>query len=143
MSGLRTPCVQWPGPARADLVQAMLTIRRQQMAVLEAAMLVRFRARLLRDLRTDLPTETAKLPDKRLVEIINEGLLRSRRYGVTTERDVSLYVFLMVRHSPRFEETPEMAWAKKILLKPNLNGEGKMNLIYQLLAAREQPARPG
>jgi hypothetical protein len=32
-----------------------------------------------------------------------------------------------------------MLWAKRILLKNNMNGEGKMNLIYQMLAAR-QPA---
>lgn len=116
----------------------MLTIRKQQMAVMEAHMRRRFQTDLLKRLRRDLRDETSATDDDQLLELIENGVLRAQRYGITIERDVSLYVVLMVLYSPHFEEREDMAWARKILLKPSLNGEAKMRLIYQMLAARQQ-----
>ena len=116
----------------------MLTIRKKQMATLEAHMRLQFRKDLLKRLRRDLRDETKEADDGHLLELIETGMVRARTYGITIERDVSMYVFLMVLYSPHFEEREDMGWAKKILLKPDLNGEGKMRLIYQMLSSRQQ-----
>ncbi len=120
------------------IAPAMLTIRKEQMAVLASIMAERFRVKLMKRLRAELPAETKPLSDQHLRGMIDEGMVRARRYDVTTERDITLFVFLMVTHSPRFEEASAMAWARKILLNKELDGEAKMSLIYQVLAAREQ-----
>jgi len=117
----------------------MLIIRKEQLAVLEAHMLGRFRERLLRHLRIELPAETQTLADEQLFPMIDDGLRRGRGFGVTTERDLTLFVDLLFLHSPHFEEAPDMAWAKKILVNCELAGENKMSLIYQRLAAQQQP----
>ena len=118
---------------------AMLIIRKEQLAVLEAHMLGRFRERLLRHLRTELPAETQSRTDEQLFAMIDDGLRRGRGFGVTTERDLTLFVDLMFLHSPKFDEAPDMAWARNILMNHELDGETKMSLIYQRLAAQQQP----
>ena len=103
-------------------------------------MLERFRLDLLRDLRTDLPEQARPHSDRHLLQIIDDGVLRARHYGVTTARDATLFIYLTVMHSVRFEDKPAMAWAKKILLKPDMEGEAKMSLVWQMAAARSKSA---
>ena len=117
----------------------MLTIRKEQMDRLEAHMSGRFRQELLQRLRSDLKEECRFRANDELLALIEEGIQRSRDYDITIERDIILYVYLMVLHGPHFEEAREMAWAKKILLKRDMAGEAKMSLIYQMLAARQAP----
>ena len=100
----------------------------------------RFRQDLLQRLRSEFKEECRFRANDELLALIEEGIQRSRTYGITIERDIILFVFLMVLHGPQFEEAKEMAWAKKILLKKDMDGEAKMSLIYQLLAARQSPA---
>ena len=117
----------------------MLTIRREQMLVLETRMAKRFRARVRVHLRRELAKETEKVPDADLLRRIDEAILRGRKYGVTTERDVMLFVDLTFILSQNFEDAPDMRWAKKILINKEMEGDAKMSLIYQQLAARQTP----
>ena len=120
----------------------MLTIRKEQLEVLEACMLARFCDRLRRHLRCELAEETRHRSDEELLPIIQAGIQRGRQYGIATERDLTLFVDLLFLHSPHFEEAPDMAWAKKILVNCELAGENKMSLIYQRLAAQQQMEQP-
>ncbi len=116
----------------------MLTIRKRQLEVLEAYMLERFCDRLRRHLRRELAAETRDRSDEALLSMIHAGIQRGRQRGVTTERDLTLFVDLEFLKSPHFEEAPDMAWAKTILENKDLDGETKMSLIYQRLAAQQQ-----
>jgi hypothetical protein len=115
----------------------MLVIRKEQMAVLEACMAERFRDSVRKHLRTELREETRPFSDAQIRPMIEEGIRRGRQYGVTTERDLTLFVDLIFLHSPKFEDAPDMKWAKKVLLNRELEGDVKMSLIYQRLAARQ------
>lgn len=117
--------------------QRMLVIRKEQMAVLRAYMTGRFRAKVLKHFRTDLTEETRPLSREAALALVDEGLARARTYGVRSERDVMLFIDLMVLYSPQFEDTPALGWSKRILQNPELSGDVKMSLIYQLLAARQ------
>jgi len=120
----------------------MLTIRKEQMQALAEDLRRSFRSKLARNLRADLPQETQSLSEKQLAAIIDEGLLRAARYQITTERALFLFVYLMVLHSSRFDEAPDMLWARKILLRSDLTGEARMSLIYQTLGARQRQKKP-
>ena len=116
----------------------MLIIRKEQKTVLEAYMSAQFRTRLLAFIRGNLREETRAQTDAELRKLIDEGITRSARYGITTERDISLYVSLMIQHSPHFEEKPDMQWAKRIQVKPELPGQTKLALITQMLDAQQK-----
>lgn len=117
----------------------MLIVRKEQMAVLEAYMAERFRSSLRKHLRAELREETRNLSDEQIKPLIEEGIQRGRQYGVTTERDLTLFVDLIFLHSPKFEDAPDMNWTKRILLNKELEGDAKMDLIYKQLAARQAP----
>ena len=123
-------------------VTHMLVIRKEQMSVLEVAMASRFRGKLCEHLRQELPEETKTLPDPQLRSAVEEGIVQGRQYGITTERDLTLFVDLTFLLSPAFEHAPGMEWAKRILLNKEMDGETKMSLIYQKLAAAQQPPEP-
>ena len=102
----------------------------------------RFRQDLLQAARRDLTEETRDLPDEEILQIIDDGVVRGREYGISGVRDVSMFVYLMILYGRRFEEAPERRWAKKILLKHDMQAEAKMSLLYQMLAAREGSRSP-
>src|SRR5215831_4771802 len=106
----------------------MVTIRKAQMKALAEDLRSSFRRKLARNLRADLPEETGNLSETQLAAIIEEGIARAARYEVTTERALFLFVYLMVLHTSRFDEKPDMLWARKILLRPDLAGEAKLGL---------------
>jgi hypothetical protein len=107
------------------------------MTVLEADTAKRFYDSLRKHLRTELHEETRALSDGQILPMIKEGVERGRQYGVTTERDLTLFVDLIFLLSPKFEDAPDMNWAKRILLNKEIEGGAKMGLIYKQLAARQ------
>ena len=109
------------------------------MAVLETRMAKRFRENVRKHLRTELAKETENVSDADLLRRIDEAIVRGRKYIVTTERDVMLFVDLTFILSQNFEDAQDMRWAKKILLNNELDGDVKLSLIYQQLAARQAP----
>lgn len=117
----------------------MLTIRREQMTVLETHSAERFRESLRRQVRREFREETKAMDDAQLLRLVDQGLQRGRAYGLTSERSLTLFTDLLFAHSPAFDDAPDMRWAKRILLDKELDGEGKMNLIYKQLAAQQAP----
>jgi len=106
---------------------------------MEQFMTRRFREGLRQHLRRELPEETKEMTDQHILGLIDDGIARGCKYGIITERDLTLFVDLLFAHSPNFDEAPDMRWAKKILLNNELDGEAKMSLIYQHLAAKQAP----
>jgi hypothetical protein len=93
----------------------MLTIRREQMKPFEESARRRFAQRLAEHARAIFPDRCAELGAQGLLALVDEGVARARRYGVHLERDVALFVDLMLALGARFDEDPELAWARKIL----------------------------
>jgi len=124
----------------------MLVIRKEQSAILEAYMEKRFRKSMKEHVLRELPDETKNLSKEDLMQIIEEGIRRGKTYGLRSELELSLYIDLLFAHSRQFENAPNMQWAKRILLNKELEGEVKMDLIYQHLsadqAAKEASVQP-
>jgi hypothetical protein len=120
----------------------MLTIRKEQMAVFEAHFDRQFRAGLLRHVRTDLPTESKAMSDGDVDGMITQAIERGRPYGVTSERDVALFLDLMLLKGRDFDRDPKLRWMGNILKDKDLEGAAKMNAIYHRLAALENRQPP-
>jgi hypothetical protein len=118
----------------------MLTIRKEQMAAFERHLVARFETRLRRHSRSEFKAQTDGMTEEQLGAFIASSLQRGRSYGLTTERELTLFVDLLFLNSLNFDLAPERKWARTILVNPDLEGETKLSLIYQRLAAQQQPA---
>ncbi len=115
-----------------------MLIRQEQMRTLEASVLETFRLKLLTHLRETFPEETKDVSDAALFAIIDAEVKRGAAYNITTQRAIMLFTDLRFFRTPHFEQAADMEWAKKILENKELEGEVKMRLIYQCLAASDQ-----
>lgn len=115
----------------------MLTIRKDQMAAFEVKLARKFRAQLRNHARNDLAAETEKISDLDLETMIDGALERGKGYGVTSERDVSLFFDLMILKGRGFDQDRKLSWIRKILTDETMEGSAKMNAIYMRIAALE------
>ena len=94
---------------------ARLTIRREQMEVMQALAEANFERRLADHLLANYPESLVKLPDgeeflvsdlfeKKLGDLIRTGIAKAKGYGVTNESSLAAYVALMIDVAPNFDE---------------------------------------
>lgn len=69
--------------------------------------------------------------------IIHEGMEKSSGYGVKSERDVALFVDLMIGIGHNFDIIKETAWIRTILDDMELPPSDRMDLIYKQLPMRK------
>jgi hypothetical protein len=121
----------------------MLTIRKEQMEILAAANVRCFENRLLVELESLFPDETARIsahPDGRenLRRFVRKGFDRAAAYGIENEDDHAVFVALML-----FNQRPDLnegraraellTWSRALLERPTSPGQVKMALIeYRL-----------
>jgi len=124
----------------------MLTIRREQMAVLSDYMRKRFEDRIVRHLISTYPGQFQKLSephsgDGQVRAFVQEGVKKAVGYQIIAEHDVGRFIDLLVQLGPEFETRPDAAWARSILRDPKLTGRARVGLMEQQLAARS-PVTP-
>jgi hypothetical protein len=93
----------------------LLAIRQEQMAAFSRAELEKFEARTLARLLQSFPKQCGTLTESQLRNLIQYGIRRARTYRITSERDVSQYIDLMLRFGQDFDTDPRCAWAGYIL----------------------------
>lgn len=111
----------------------MLVIRDTQMAKLGQLQLERYVVKTLRDIRELFPGDPRFCEDAPLRAFIQSGIAAARRYGIGSEREVSLFIFLMCEYGRDFDSQPDKAWMRALLAADNLEAPEKMNLIYERL----------
>lgn len=107
----------------------MLTIRREQMAVLERCMFKRFEDRMVVRLSTSYPQQCAAMSEPALRDMIREGTKQAAVYRVTAEFDVERYLECMVLYGVDFDTADRTLWAGEILRAEGVEGSEKMNRI--------------
>ena len=93
----------------------MFVIRRTQVAAFSKAAFDDFEDRMLVHLRSLFPEETARMSEPELRSMIALGVKRAALWGLTREYDVCLYLHVMLALGPRFDEAPELTFAREIL----------------------------
>ncbi|HUT35744.1 MAG TPA: hypothetical protein VNE39_19810 [Planctomycetota bacterium] len=119
----------------------MFTIRREQMDVFCQCALQQFEDRKVRDIATAFPIEYEEMLDPqggdgKARELVRKGVEKAASYGVEIERNVWLFIDLMVQLSPDFDEEPAMRTAREVLEDKELAEGPKIALVYAELEAR-------
>jgi hypothetical protein len=93
----------------------MFTIRKQHMDACATVSMRNFEDRVLEHLRESYPGEVETRGELKTREAIREGTQKARGYGLVSEVDVVLYIDVMFRLGPDFDNHPKYPWAREIL----------------------------
>ena len=74
----------------------MLSIRPEQMAAFEQAALKRFEDEMLAHIKTYFPNHWRIIGEAQLRKVIQYSVSQAEQYGLTTQREVCLYLNLML-----------------------------------------------
>jgi len=91
----------------------MLSLRAEQVWLIEADAEARFRAKLREHLAAHFPGACAALDAEQLDAVLDHGLARARAHGFERERELAKYLGLVFAFGRDFDR--EQAWAARLL----------------------------
>jgi len=106
----------------------MLIIRQAQMDALTGAMTRNFENRMLAHFAKRYPQRTRRIGEAALQRAILSGIEQARRYELTTEGGIYVYLSLLFILGDRFGEDPQLPWAQKILTDASTNGAPRIRM---------------
>ena len=121
------------GPGMPPPARGMLTIRAEQIAELGSRRTtVRYR-RMMAYLRATAPTETSALSDHDLYELVLRYEASGQRAGLTEERSLGIWCFLMLSSQEQFEHLPKVrAYLRSGPGTPDENVEALLGQMVRL-----------
>jgi hypothetical protein len=103
------------------------------MEVFSKAALKNFEDRMLVHLTELFPRPCGRLGEKNTREVILQGIAKAREHGIVSERDVCIYIDIMVEFGNDFDCDPALPWASQILKDPNIKGPTyRINCLYDV-----------
>jgi hypothetical protein len=99
--------------------KSMLTIRKEQYAVLQKVELEKFVGEACGHLRQFFPDQFGALGETKVRELIHFAAQRSVRYGIAAKADVLKYIDLMILFGQDFDTDEHLKWANQILNSEN------------------------
>ena len=116
----------------------MFTLRNDQLEALNASIAKDFERRMVKHLAHVFPEHSESLSEDAALRLIRVGIRKASTYHITSERDVALFIDLMVGIAPDFDQQPDMIWGRKILEEKALTPGDKMDLIFSRLKNRSK-----
>jgi len=107
----------------------MLTIRKEQMDVLEKYMIDVFNNKMVSHLRHTYPEETSTIPDERLSAMVKSGSEKAESYGIVEDDDIQRFLGYMLMYGSDFDTDSAHPEVQKILRDARLDGEEKIDVI--------------
>lgn len=121
----------------------MFAIRQAQYDVLLQADPVQFVGHVLRHIAEDMPDEIRGIPPHLVWRMIEAGIERARRHGLTTDEQIIGFVGVMFEIAPNFHEEPTL---RKVLSDPRRTPAERWEALFAdtpaLNAAWERAAHP-
>jgi hypothetical protein len=121
----------------------MLTIRREQMQVLNDYMQRNLEDRLARRLVLKFPDRAKALSastggsaHQAALALVRQGAVKAAEFGVSSATDVASFVDLLLVLGPDFERQAEFLWMMKILTSKTIPPEARMWVIFQRFPLR-------
>ncbi len=93
----------------------MLKVRREQKEVFGEVAAKRFEDRTVQHVKEFFPKHCEILGEGPVRQVIRRGIERAEDHGLTSERDVTLYIGLMFMLGSNFDLDPQLPWAVEIL----------------------------
>lgn len=111
----------------------MLTLRPEQMEQFREAAVKRFERKMLSHLLKFFPKECRLLTEPDLHQMIRQGIAKAKTYGITAERDVCLYLDVMLVLGRDFDRDPKLSWVHSILTRRSLASvSARVERLYDL-----------
>jgi hypothetical protein len=98
----------------------MLLIRAPQLEALEKAAIGQFEQRMRGYLTDSFPKQAGLLGPAQMLRAISLGRERAVHYGHQTEREIYLFLTLMLMLGSWFDEDPQLPWAAARLADPSI-----------------------
>jgi len=80
------------------------------------------------------PEDPRVKDEKAMRATIEDGIERAGGYGIHSQREVSLFIFLLHESGPDFERKGRNRWMERVLRDQGLEEQEKMDLIYKRLS---------
>jgi hypothetical protein len=113
----------------------MFRIRAEQVDAFRVAAVRSYEDRVAAHVERCFPQEFGDLGDLKVRRIIREGISRASNYGIVSERDVCLFIDLMVELGPNFDTDAEFPWASAILQDREEDGSEKIDRVFSMALA--------
>ncbi|WP_240358323.1 MULTISPECIES: hypothetical protein [Myxococcus] len=120
----------------------MLVIRHAQLEALDAPAQEHFIEEILSALPEVFPGDARVLERQPMRALIEDGIARASRLGLTGGGEVSRYVFLLHELGPGFEDAARTRWMGRLLRDPELPPSVRMDAVYARLEASSGKGLP-
>jgi hypothetical protein len=117
----------------------MLTIRQEQMRVLEAHMMRQYEDRVTGKLTKTFPESFKAQDTEKTRAFVRAGIRKAAPFGITEDDDVEAFILLLAVHGMDFDKPPERAECRAILADMDLEGTPKVGLIRRELNPNDGP----
>jgi hypothetical protein len=109
----------------------MLSIRKEQMAVLAQYMLDKFAEAMVEHIRQSFPALYDERGEAGVREMIQYGIRRAQTYGIDVHQDICRFIDLMAVFGREFDKDPNLPWASRILNDPAIEDSAtRMHQLY-------------
>ncbi len=110
----------------------MLTLRKEQIAVLSDAEAKKFIDRVAAHVAKFFPGKVKTLGEQKTRDDIRYGVTRAASYGIKAEREVCLYIDVMFVLGRDFDNDPALDFASRILRDSNIKGSAaRINKVHR------------
>ena len=118
----------------------MFVIRKEVMEVFEAHMREQFIQKTVAQVHAVFPEAAQRQGPPALRALIENGLEKAGSYQILSEREVMLFIDLMMELGSNFLDQPKHKWIDATLQNPEFNEHQKLDIIYQRLEAMAKTA---
>jgi hypothetical protein len=120
----------------------MLTIRKEQMAVLEAYMMRKYVDRVVQKIARTFPGKYKQEGQERTRLMVQAGIEKAAGYSITEDDEVERFVLVLAEYGMEFERAPERIECQQILEDKELPGDAKVSLVCRQLKAAGASSPP-
>src|SRR5689334_22134893 len=111
----------------------MLTIRKEQMDVLEEHMMLQWENRIVATGAKQHPERFARLGEPAIRADVRAGIKKALQYSIESDQPLERFLLMVVEHGFGFELEGNLSWSREILEATDINGDAKMMLIAHQL----------
>ena len=116
----------------------MLTIRKDQIAILNESLRNQFQVRMISHIAGGYPKQFQEWGEQRTREFVLAGIEKAATLGIAAEGAIAVLIELMIEVGAAFEHSPDRTWVHNILTHPTIPGEVKVDLIRERIRSRTQ-----
>ena len=115
----------------------MLIIRAEQIDVFHAHEMRKFEDRVLAHVREAFPREYQEMGEGGLRDLLQEAIERASKYELESERDITLFMDLMLALGPDFDNTSTSPWVSEILSDEFYpSPSDRIDRLYEMVLSR-------